>query len=167
MMLALVVATQVVEDQILSEHSRECSSSKTFDNYYRQSQNIIVEITRKLAMVTRDEVVGLNSTTKVDVIQKYLAHPLVKGMVPKYLFDLSNVQQKHEVLTIVQTCLVMHMTSSCLTKIVVAKDIVCTLISSNNLHNNKAIVRVLGVDRRNIKRGWEKRVLLSIMNETL
>jgi hypothetical protein len=47
------------------------------------------------------------------------------------------------------------MTSSCLTKIVVAKDIVCTLISSNNLHNNKAIARVLGVDRRNIKRGWD------------
>jgi CRISPR/Cas system-associated exonuclease Cas4 (RecB family) len=101
MMLALVVVAQAVEDQIFYEHSRECSSSKTFDNYYRRSQNIIVEITRKLAMVTIDEVVGLNSTTKVDVIQKYLAHPLVKGMVSKYLFDLSNVQQKHEVLTIV------------------------------------------------------------------
>jgi hypothetical protein len=58
-------------------------SSKTFDNYYRQSQKINAKITRKLAMVTIDEVVGLNSTTKANVIQKYLAHPLVKGMVPK------------------------------------------------------------------------------------
>jgi hypothetical protein len=42
-------------------------------------------------MVIVDEVVGSDSITKVDVIQKYLAHPLVKGMVPKYLFDLNNV----------------------------------------------------------------------------
>jgi hypothetical protein len=47
----------------------------------------MAKITRKLAMVTIDEVVGLNSITKVDVVQKYLAHPLVKRMVPKYLFD--------------------------------------------------------------------------------
>jgi hypothetical protein len=98
-------------------------------------------------MITIDEVVGLDSTTKADVIQKCPAHPLVKGMIPKHLFDLSNVQQKHEVLTNVQTCLVMHLTSSCLTKIVVAKDIVCTLASSNNLHSSKAIARKLGVDR--------------------
>jgi len=42
-------------------------------------------------MVTIDEVVGLDTITKANVIQKYLAHPLVKGMVPKYLFDLNNV----------------------------------------------------------------------------
>jgi hypothetical protein len=87
-------------------------------------------------------------------------------MVLKYLFDLSNVQQRPKILTNVQTCLVMHLTSSCLTKIVVAKDIVCTLTSSNNLHISKAIARELGVDRRNIKMGWEKRVLLDTMNET-
>jgi hypothetical protein len=42
-------------------------------------------------MVTINEVVGQNSIAKVDVIQEYLGHPFVKGMVPKYLFDLSNV----------------------------------------------------------------------------
>jgi hypothetical protein len=77
-------------------------------------------------VVIVDEFVGLNSTIKVDVIQKYLVHLLVKGMVPKYLFNQNNVQQRHEVLTNVQTCLVMHLTSSCPTNIVVAKDIVYT-----------------------------------------
>jgi hypothetical protein len=42
-------------------------------------------------MVIVDEVVGSYSITKADVIQKYLAHPLVKRMVPKYLIDLNNV----------------------------------------------------------------------------
>ncbi len=91
MMLALVVAAQAIENQIEYEHSRECLSNKTFDYYYRQSQKINVKITWKLAMVTINEVVGQNSIAKVDVIQEYLGHPFVKGMVPKYLFDLSNV----------------------------------------------------------------------------
>jgi hypothetical protein len=34
-------------------------------------------------VVIVDEFVGLDSTIKVDVIQKYLAHLLVKGMVHK------------------------------------------------------------------------------------
>jgi hypothetical protein len=50
-------------------------------------------------MIIVDEVVGLDSTIKANVIQKYLAHALVKGMVPKFFFDLSNGKQRHEVLT--------------------------------------------------------------------
>lgn len=42
-------------------------------------------------MVIVDEVVGSDTITKADVIQKYPVHALVKGMVPKYLFDLNNV----------------------------------------------------------------------------
>jgi hypothetical protein len=117
-------------------------------------------------MVTIDQVVGLYSIAKVYVIQKYLAHPLVKGMVPKYLFDLNIVQQRYEILTNVQIGLIMHLIGSHSIKIVVAKDIICTLASSNNLRNNKAIVKVPRVDKRNIKRGAEICMLLDTMNET-
>jgi hypothetical protein len=116
-------------------------------------------------VVIIDKVVGLVSTIKVDVIQKYLVHVLVKGMVPKYLYDLNNVQQIHEVLTNVQIGLITHLTCSHPTKIMVVKEIVYTFISYDNLHSNKAIARVLRVDRQNIKRGVEKHVLLDTMIE--
>jgi hypothetical protein len=79
-----------LKTKFFSEHSREGSSNKTFDSYRRQSQKVSVKISQKLAVVTVDEVVGLDSTIKANVIQKYLAHPLVKGMVPKYFSNLSN-----------------------------------------------------------------------------
>lgn len=45
-------------------------------------------------------------------------------------------------------------------KIVMAKDIVCTLASSSNMENRRRVADVLGVDRRNLKRGMERRFLL-------
>jgi hypothetical protein len=81
-------------------------------------------------MVIVNEVVGSDSITKTDVIQKYFAHLVVNGMVPKYLFDLNNVYQRHEVLTNVQTSLITHLTNSHLKKIKIVKDIVSTFTSS-------------------------------------
>jgi hypothetical protein len=40
-----------------------------------------------------------------------------------------------------------------------AKDIVCTFASSQ-MGNNKGVARVLGVDTRNIKKGFERKLLL-------
>lgn len=91
MILTLSATAQAVEDQIFSEHLKEGLSNKTFICYRRQSQKVSAKISQKLAMVTMDEVVGLDSIPKADIIQKYLVHPLVKGMVPKYLSDLNNV----------------------------------------------------------------------------
>ncbi len=149
-----------------SEHSKEGSSNKTFDSYHRQSQKVSVKVSRKLAMVIVDEVIGLDSTIKANVIQKYLAHMLVKGMVPKFFFYLNNGQRRHEVLTNVQTSLVTHLISSCPTKIVVVTDIVYTLASFDNLCSiSMATIKVLRANKQNIKRGLDICVLLDTMNE--
>jgi hypothetical protein len=117
-------------------------------------------------MVIVDDVVGLDSTIKTNVIQKYLVHRLVTGMFPKYFSNLSNGQQKHKVLTNVQTSLVTHPIGSHPTKVVVVKDIVYTLTSFDNLcSTSMATTKVLGADKQNIKRGVERCVLLDTMNE--
>jgi hypothetical protein len=42
----------------------------------------------------------------------------------------------------------------------IAKDIVCTIVASENCDNSRGVARMLGIDRRNIKKGMEKRILL-------
>jgi hypothetical protein len=37
-----------------------------------------------------------------------------------------------------------------------AKDIVCTFASSQSFASSKEVVKVLGVDRKNIKKGFER-----------
>ena len=45
-------------------------------------------------------------------------------------------------------------------KIVMAKDIVCTLAASSNMGSNRRVADLIGVDRRNLRRGMERRLLL-------
>jgi hypothetical protein len=45
-------------------------------------------------------------------------------------------------------------------KITMAKDIVCTLVTSQSIRSSRELAKVLGVDRRNIKRAAERRQLL-------
>jgi hypothetical protein len=46
-----------------------------------------------------------------------------------------------------------------------AKDIVCSLIISHVMSNGRGIARLLGVDRRNIKKGMECKILLDIYKD--
>lgn len=45
-----------------------------------------------------------------------------------------------------------------------AKDIICTFASSH-VGSNRGVARVLGVDKRNIKKGFEKRLLLKTSSQ--
>jgi len=55
------------------------------------------------------------------------------------------------------THLLGHRTS----KVVMAKDIVCTFASSQSISNGRDITKMFGVDERNIKKGVERRILLN------
>ncbi len=46
-----------------------------------------------------------------------------------------------------------------------AKDIVCSLIISHVMNNGRGIARLLGVDRWNIKKGMECKILLDIYKD--
>jgi hypothetical protein len=52
-----------------------------------------------------------------------------------------------------------HVTSQWPSKLVMAKDIVYTFASSQ-MGSNKRVIRVLGVDRENIKKGCKQKLLL-------
>jgi hypothetical protein len=50
-------------------------------------------------------------------------------------------------------------------KLLVAKDIVCTLATSQSLGSGQGITKVLGVDKRSIKKGIKLRILLNTQND--
>jgi hypothetical protein len=45
-------------------------------------------------------------------------------------------------------------------KITMAKNIVCTLVISQSIWSFREVVKVLGVDRRNVKKATKRRILL-------
>jgi hypothetical protein len=47
-----------------------------------------------------------------------------------------------------------------------AKNIVCTFASSQSIMNNREVAKVLGVDTRNIKKAFERWLLLDTLGST-
>ncbi len=69
---------------------------------------------------------------------------------------LDSVKHNLEIVNNFKSGLTIHLLGSRKTKLVVAKDIFCTLASSQYVSSNKGVAKMLGVDKRNIKKtmGW-------------
>jgi hypothetical protein len=75
-----------------------------------------------------------------------LGHPILKGMLPLYLTNVSITKQNHEVVENLKEGLTSHLISQRQSKLMMAKNIVYTLASSQSLSNGQGIVKVLGVN---------------------
>ncbi len=81
-----------------------------------------------------------------EVIQKFLNHSLLKDMGLPYLINPRVVKHKYDVLQNMKEGINTHWASCRKSKLVMAKDIVCTLTSSQSITSKRTIVKVLGVD---------------------
>jgi hypothetical protein len=81
-------------------------------------------------------------------------------VVPKYLSNLPTVKHHHDVMSNIKSGITSHCVGARKSEIVVAKDIVCTFATWESLGSSRAVTRVFGIDRRNIKKGLERRLQL-------
>jgi hypothetical protein len=101
-----------------------------------------------------------------EVIKKFLSHSLLKDMGPPYLIDPGVVKHKYDVLQNMKEGINTHLASRRKSKLVMAKNIVCTLTSSQSITSKRVVARVLGVNRQNISKVVLRRAQLDIMNDT-
>ncbi len=95
------------------------------------------------------------------VMEKFINHPLMKGFLPPYLQDIAIFKQNEQIMVTLKKGLTSHLVGVRQSKVVLAKDIVCTRVAfSKPSRSNRRIARILGVDRWNIKKVVESRVLL-------
>ncbi len=83
---------------------------------------------------------------KHEVIGKFLSHSLFKDMIPPYLIDLRVVKHKYDVLQNMKEGINTHLVGHRKFKLVMAKDIVCTLTSSQSI-TNKTTITMFSVDK--------------------
>jgi len=93
-------------------------------------------------------------------IEKFLGHGFLTGMLLDFLVDPTKVKLRHSLLANLKGGMIDHLTGVRESKIVMAKDIVCTLAASSKLGSNRGVADLIGVDRKNLRRGMERRLLL-------
>jgi lipid A disaccharide synthetase len=98
----------------------------------------------KIAIYTAEQLEGVDNLVQNEVICKFLGHPIVREIVLAFLQDLGVVQRKHEMIRNMKTGISMHLAGSRKSHLVMAKDIICTLASSENITSSRSIAN-----------GWE------------
>ncbi len=82
---------------------------------------------------------------------------MLKGIVPKYLRDPRKLKQNKIIVNNLKSGLSNHLSGEKTTLIVMAKNIICIIESSNKSYSSKQVAWVLGVEQRNIKKGIKRR----------
>jgi hypothetical protein len=95
------------------------------------------------------------------IFEKYLGHVLLKNVVPEYINNLASLKFSQEVLNNMKSRIKEYLVGSRPTQLVVAKDIICMLATSNaSIGSGNAIANALGVDKWNIRKVLKQRVQL-------
>ena len=86
----------------------------------------------------------------------------MKDIVPPYLRNLDTVKLQDSVLSSVREGIREHLVGVKQSKIVMAKDILCTFASTSTTGSRRGLAGLLGVDRRNITKARGRRVVLDV-----
>jgi hypothetical protein len=89
-----------------------------------------VHQSHKLALFVIEITKDLNCKIQRVVIEKVIFHPLIKNMILNYLSNLSIMMQNQKMISSLKTNITDHLISQKPSQIVVAKNIVYMLISS-------------------------------------
>ena len=92
--------------------------------------------------------------------QKFLENSHIKRLIPASLSNLDTFMLQDSVLSSVREGLKDHLVGVKPSKIVMAKDILCTFASSSQVGSGRGLAGLLGVDRRNISKARSRRQVL-------
>jgi len=151
--------------------SLECEVSKTvatmetlrciyFVDCNRSLHRVSARLARELAEEVSTYLCKYNPVVQLLTIEKFLGQKSLVGMLPPFLVNSNKIKLRHSVLGNLKGDMIDHLIGVKQFKIVMAKDIVCTLTSSSNMGSNRGVANLIGVDRRNLRRGMERRLLL-------
>jgi hypothetical protein len=107
---------------------------------------------------------GYDVTTHSSIIEKTLSHEILMVWCFLICMVLSLLRRNQQLIYNFKFRLSNHVTCPWSNTLAMAKNIVYTF-ASFQMENNKDVARVLGVDRRNIKKVFEIRLLLETSSQ--
>lgn len=126
----------------------------------REFQRSTTAFARSLALTITASVSNCDLVFQQAVLEKVVGHALLKDCTPTYLQDVAVIKSNHAIVQSFKRGLEDHLTGRRPKTRTLAKDIVCTLATSDLNMSNREVARTLGVDRRNITKSIERRLQL-------
>lgn len=137
-----------------------CESESTIDLCASRVNRISAHVAKEIAAFTAQRLKQFDRNIRALTVEKVLGHTCMADITPAYLTDLESVKLGHSVLSNVREGMREHLVGQKTSKIIMAKDILCTFASKGNVGSGRGVAGLLGVDRRNISKAQGRRVLL-------
>ena len=152
---AVSVSTDV---QVLQQV--EVARPRTRSSYDRQNQRISADIARDIGLYALSKLQGHSRDVHHLCIEKFLEQPLLSEIVPPLLRNPTAARVATEVLAGIKDGVTTHLKGPRKAKVVMAKDIICTFAARSSVGTGRMIQGVLGLDRRSVKKGIQRRLQL-------
>jgi hypothetical protein len=88
------------------------------------------------------------------MLEKFLLHPLLNGMLLDYLVDLKCVKQNHEILSNMKARITKRLTCQRKFDLIVVKEIVCMLAFGSSNGSSRGVVRIWMWINATFERPW-------------
>jgi hypothetical protein len=113
-----------------------------------------------------NEIKGFELNIQKIILEKTVGHSMLQSFLPEYFRDLDIVKSNQAVVDNMNSGMTAHLTGVRRSHSLMAKDIVCTLASSQSAGSSRGLVKVFGVNRRNIKKAIQRREMLDTANDS-
>jgi len=95
-------------------------------------------------------------------LEKVVSHDILVGSMPPYLHDTKRLKHTQQLFENLKSGLVNHLTSTRSFKFI-AKDILCKFVTSESMGSSRGTTKLLGVNRRNIRKVIDRRLALDTL----
>jgi hypothetical protein len=164
-LLKAIDLADLAQMQSSSLHSVDTITSTTVGSgSTRQFQRENASLSRDITLLIFDCLKDEDEVIRHQVLEKVVGHSLLKSSVLFFFQDMNLVKHSIEIVQYLSHGLSDHCTDVREQKLIMAKDIVCTLaIANSSATSARQMAKLLDVDRRNFKRSFERRQILLVM----
>jgi hypothetical protein len=113
----------------------------------KKEQQISVGLAKKMISFIVNEFKNFGTRSWQLTVKKMLSHSLMKDFLPPYMTNLHITRQYYEIIQNTKKGMNSHLVRQRKSKVMMAKDIVCTLVTSHAMNSGRRITRLLGVDK--------------------
>ena len=132
----------------------------TLEHCHARASRISANIAKEIADFAYSCLEHFDSNIRQLTFQKFLGNSNIKRLIPASLSNLETFMLQDSVLSSVREGLKDHIVGVKASKIVMAKDILCTFASSSQVGSGRKLVGLLGLVRRNISKARSRRQIL-------
>jgi hypothetical protein len=116
---------------------------------------LTTNIAKKLTTIALKLIKDFEPSIQHSILEKCLSHFILQNVIHEYLTNVQSIKRNQEISNNMKFGITSHLVGPKYIQLVATRDIVCMFASSSSIGSSRGVDKVLGVDKRNIRKVLE------------